>query len=196
MRRGRSASAISASACGSASGDRRRRLGDAARVAGEVDDQRRAADPGDAAREHPVRVCGREASRIASAIPGTSRSITARVASGVTSRGATPVPPVVSTRSQRSASLKWRRRCLDLARARRRRSRARRPRRRARARTARARRRSRRRSPRAAREVLTVRIATRITRPRPGASRGARRSSRAARPASIATPRSSPLTMS
>jgi hypothetical protein len=38
-----------------------------------------------------------DARRIASAIPGTSRSITARVASGVTSRGATPVPPVVST---------------------------------------------------------------------------------------------------
>ena len=37
--------------------------------------------------------------RIASASPGTSRSITFSVASGVTSRGANPVPPVVSTRS-------------------------------------------------------------------------------------------------
>ena len=40
-------------------------------------------------------VCAREASRSASAIPGTWRSITASVASGVTSLGATPVPPLV-----------------------------------------------------------------------------------------------------
>jgi hypothetical protein len=32
-------------------------------------------------------------------MPGASRSSTARVASGVTSRGLNPVPPVVSTRS-------------------------------------------------------------------------------------------------
>ena len=51
------------------------------------------------------RVWGREASRIASAIPGTSRSITSPVASGVTSRGATPVPPVVSTSAQPCSSL-------------------------------------------------------------------------------------------
>jgi len=39
-----------------------------------------------------------------SAIPGASRSSTARVASGVTSRSLSPVPPVVSTRSAASAS--------------------------------------------------------------------------------------------
>ena len=61
--------------------------------------------PATAAREHPVAACARgDAARIASAMPGASRSITARVASGVTSSGAKPVPPVVSTRSQRSAS--------------------------------------------------------------------------------------------
>ena len=37
----------------------------------------------------------RLSARIASAIPGASRSITARVASGVTSSGVRPVPPVV-----------------------------------------------------------------------------------------------------
>ena len=42
--------------------------------------------------------------RICSPKPGISRSATASVASGVTSRGAGPVPPVVSTRSQRSSS--------------------------------------------------------------------------------------------
>ena len=36
-------------------------------------------------------------SRIASASPGASRSMTARVPSGVWSRGANPVPPVVTT---------------------------------------------------------------------------------------------------
>ena len=41
----------------------------------------------------------RPAARIASASPGTSRSTTSRVASGVTSRGERPVPPVVRTRS-------------------------------------------------------------------------------------------------
>ena len=46
--------------------------------------------------------------RIASARPGASRSITRRVASGVLSRGAKPVPPVVMIRftSGRSASLR------------------------------------------------------------------------------------------
>src|SRR5262245_19109865 len=43
-------------------------------------------------------------------MPGASRSITARVASGVRSPGPNPVPPVVSTRSQPSASLQWMRR--------------------------------------------------------------------------------------
>ena len=46
----------------------------------------------------PIGVClALEAARIASAIPGASRSITARVASGVTSSGVRPVPPVVKT---------------------------------------------------------------------------------------------------
>lgn len=56
------------------------------------------------------RVCWLEAARIASGIPGASRSTTARVASGVTSVGAKPVPPVVRIRSQRSVSAQWRRR--------------------------------------------------------------------------------------
>ena len=38
-----------------------------------------------------------ERARIASAMPGASRSMTARVASGVTSRSEKPVPPVVAT---------------------------------------------------------------------------------------------------
>src|SRR5437868_5406516 len=42
--------------------------------------------------------------RICSPKPGITLSATARVASGVTSRGAGPVPPVVSTRSQRRSS--------------------------------------------------------------------------------------------
>src|SRR6266487_3389343 len=46
----------------------------------------------------PKGVCCRLTARIASAIPGASRSITAFVASGVTSRGARPVPPVVRIR--------------------------------------------------------------------------------------------------
>src|SRR5690606_6815538 len=42
--------------------------------------------------------------RIASATPGASRSITVRVASGVTSRALKPVPPVVMTRSLPTSS--------------------------------------------------------------------------------------------
>jgi hypothetical protein len=42
--------------------------------------------------------------RICSPNPGISLSATASVASGVTSRGAGPVPPVVSTRWQRVSS--------------------------------------------------------------------------------------------
>jgi hypothetical protein len=41
-----------------------------------------------------------EVARIASAIPGASRSITARVASGVKSSGVKPVPPVVKISSK------------------------------------------------------------------------------------------------
>jgi hypothetical protein len=47
--------------------------------------------------------------RICSPKPGISLVATASVASGVTSRGAGPVPPVVSTRSQRAASTSSRR---------------------------------------------------------------------------------------
>ena len=60
--------------------------------------------PATARESIQLRVCGRDAARIASAMPGASRSITARVASGVTSPGANPVPPVVRTRSQPSLS--------------------------------------------------------------------------------------------
>ena len=48
----------------------------------------------------PIGVCRAPSARIASAKPGASRSITARVASGVTSSGVSPVPPVVKIRSQ------------------------------------------------------------------------------------------------
>ena len=57
----------------------------------EVDHQRVAGNPGDTAREQWAwGVFAIESARIASAIPGASRSSTERVASGVTSRGATP----------------------------------------------------------------------------------------------------------
>ena len=45
-----------------------------------------------------------EMRRICSPKPGISLLATASVASGVTSRGAGPVPPVVRTRSQRATS--------------------------------------------------------------------------------------------
>ena len=48
----------------------------------------------------PIGVCRAPSARIASANPGASRSITARVASGVMSSGVSPVPPVVKIRSQ------------------------------------------------------------------------------------------------
>jgi hypothetical protein len=57
----------------------------------------------------PIGVWRRPSARIASAKPGASRSITARVASGVTSSGVRPVPPVVKIRSN-SSSTKWCRR--------------------------------------------------------------------------------------
>ena len=47
----------------------------------------------------PSGVYLRPSARIVSAKPGASRSITARVASGVMSFGVSPVPPVVNTRS-------------------------------------------------------------------------------------------------
>src|ERR1019366_3133653 len=51
-------------------------------------------------------VASRPRARINSAMPGISRSRTARVASGVTSRGATPVPPVVKIAEIRPPSAK------------------------------------------------------------------------------------------
>jgi hypothetical protein len=53
-----------------------------------------------------IGVCCSPAARITSASPGASRSITARVASGVTSRGPNPVPPVVTTRPWSAASVR------------------------------------------------------------------------------------------
>jgi hypothetical protein len=53
----------------------------------------------------PCGVFAIESARNACAIPGASRSSTSRVASGVTSRGASPVPPVVRTsRADRASS--------------------------------------------------------------------------------------------
>ena len=49
-------------------------------------------------------VIWRERARMASGMPGTSRSMTSLVASGVQSRGEKPVPPVVSTRSATPSS--------------------------------------------------------------------------------------------
>ena len=54
----------------------------------------------------PCGVYFRPSARIVSAKPGASRWITDRVASGVTSLGVSPVPPVVNTRSQPAAT-KW-----------------------------------------------------------------------------------------
>src|ERR1700693_43630 len=70
---------------------------DAGRAAWEVHDQ----GSFTSARESiQLGVCACDAARIASLMPGTERSITEAVASGVTSLGAMPVPPVVSTRAQ------------------------------------------------------------------------------------------------
>ena len=57
-------------------------------------------------RESDARwVVARPRARSSSARPGASRSIASRVASGVTSRGARPVPPVVTTSAARVADL-------------------------------------------------------------------------------------------
>ena len=75
---------------------------DRLRLAGQVDDQRLACGsprPG-ATGSRSARTC-RLIWRICSPKPGISLSPTASVASGVTSRRAGPVPPVVSTRWQR-----------------------------------------------------------------------------------------------
>ena len=76
------------------------------RRARQVDDERRAREArrgrGRAAR---AASSSRASARIASAIPGASRSSTGRVASGVTSRGVNPVPPVVSTSELRAGQV-------------------------------------------------------------------------------------------
>ena len=51
-----------------------------------------------------VGTCFKDAARISSPNPGSSFVQTAAVASGVTSRGAGPVPPVVTTRPQPASS--------------------------------------------------------------------------------------------
>ena len=67
-------------------------------AARQVDDERFAAEDAGCTAEHPARVMLRLWYRMASAMPGALRSATARVASGVISRGAKPVPPVVRIR--------------------------------------------------------------------------------------------------
>ena len=85
-------------ACGSTGEDRLERLPHALRRPRQVHDQRRRRScrrsPRDSAA---IGVCASPAARISSASPGASRSSTALVASGVTSRGPNPVPPVVTT---------------------------------------------------------------------------------------------------
>ena len=76
----------------------------ATRRARQVDDERRTEDACRASRERPCGVLAIESARSACAIPGASRSNTSRVASGVTSRGASPVPPVVRTNRAEAAS--------------------------------------------------------------------------------------------
>lgn len=76
-------------------------VGGAALGAGRVDDDR--AGPGalhhprQAPRQQGVGVFSAPWRRTASMIPGSSQASRSRVASAVTSRGPTPVPPVVST---------------------------------------------------------------------------------------------------
>ena len=52
----------------------------------------------------PIGVRRSASARIASAKPGASRSTTARVASGVTSSGVSPVPPVVKMSAMPSST--------------------------------------------------------------------------------------------
>ena len=67
--------------------------------AGQVDDQAAAdhARPGRGTAPRSGRPCATPYARIASAMPGTSKSSSGRVTSGVRSVGVRPVPPVVST---------------------------------------------------------------------------------------------------
>ena len=63
--------------------------------------------PATSLERQPLGVMRMLSARMASGIPGVARSITANVASGVTSRGEKPVPPVVSTRENCSSSAQW-----------------------------------------------------------------------------------------
>ena len=76
--------------------DRLERLANALRAPRQVEHQRPADAPATARERAAIGVFASPAARISSASPGASRSITARVASGVTSRGPNPVPPVVT----------------------------------------------------------------------------------------------------
>ena len=67
--------------------------------AGKVDDHRVSVEPRVSAGEHGGRVSASDAARNASAIPGSSFWQKRMVASGVTSRGEMPVPPVVRMKS-------------------------------------------------------------------------------------------------
>src|SRR5207249_4438480 len=76
--------------------DRRRRGAEATHLLFEGAGCREVLRAGKAVRDHR-RFERDDRARSASAIPGTSRSMTRRVASGVTSLGERPVPPLVST---------------------------------------------------------------------------------------------------
>ena len=87
------------------------------RAAGQVHDQGRPAAAGDRPGERRQGSGRRPAARISSARPGASRSMTARVASGVTSRGPKPVPPVVATSATPSRVGELRQQSLDAGRS-------------------------------------------------------------------------------
>ena len=76
----------------------------AARAAGKVDDEGAAADAGGAAGERGAGEAGIDGDPERLGDARRLRSSTAFVASGVTSRGVRPVPPVVRIRSAVSAS--------------------------------------------------------------------------------------------
>ena len=78
-----------------------------ARPAGRAGKLTTRVEPTTPATPRESRPCGVfaiESARTASAIPGATRSSTSVVASGVTSRGPNPVPPVVSTTCADAAS--------------------------------------------------------------------------------------------
>ena len=73
-------------------------------TAGQVNDKRPAPHSGNCTARDAIGVCRSPSARIASGSPGARRSSTESVASGVTSRGPSPVPPVVRMRSSFSSS--------------------------------------------------------------------------------------------